>query len=90
MSSQIQQRMAIERIRTSAVLWLVFGGVSTLLAISQVAASFGSGERRMIIILNVAIAAGWVILGLFNLRRYRREIKAFTTEHGVDAGIRYK
>ena len=84
MSSLIQQRMAIERIRTGAIAWTLFGGVGALLAIAQVVV--GTEPTRAVVYFGVA--GGMIIVGLVKLKRYRRAIAAFTTENGVDAGKR--
>lgn len=80
MPSLMQQRMAIERIRTSAFIWLSFGGCWLIIALIQVAMSGA--------LLYLVLGAGWIVIGAIYLRRYRREIKAFTVENGVDAGRR--
>lgn len=80
MQSLIQRRMAIERIRTAAVIWLSLGGIWVMVALIQVVIS---GE-----FLNLVLGAGWVVIGAVTLIRYRHEIKAFTVENGEDAGRR--
>jgi len=84
MSSLIQQRMAIERIRTSAIVWTLSGGFWALLAIAK----FVMGTEPMWAAVFFGIAGGWIIGGLVRLRRYRREIAGYTAENGVDAGKR--
>lgn len=80
MASLVQQRVAIERIRMSAFIWLSFGGIWLIIALIQVALSDA--------FLNLVLGAGWIVIGAFCLRRYRREIKAFAVESGVDVGRR--
>ena len=84
MSSLIQQRMAIERIRTSAIALTLFGGIWGLLAIAQLVV--GTDPTRVAVFFG--IAGGMIIVGLVKLRRYRRAIAAFTAENGVEAGKR--
>ena len=84
MSSLIQQRMAIERIRTSAIVWTLFGGVGALLALAQLVV--GTEPTRAVVFFGVA--GGMIIVGLVKMRQYRRAIAAFTAENGVDAGKR--
>ena len=60
MSSLIQQRMAIERIRTSAIAWTLFGGVGALLAIAQLVV--GTDPTRAAVYFGVA--GGMIIVGL--------------------------
>ncbi|MDJ0376258.1 hypothetical protein [Cryobacterium sp. PH31-L1] len=84
MSSLIQQRMAIERIRTSAIAWTLFGGVGALLAIAQLVV--GTEPTRAFVYFGVA--GGMITVGLVKSGRYRRAIAAFTAENGVEAGKR--
>jgi hypothetical protein len=84
MSSLIQQRMAIERIRTSAIAWTLLGVVGALIAIAQF--FVGTDPTRAAVYFGVA--GGTIIVGLVKLRQYRRAIAAFTAENGVDAGKR--
>ena len=82
MSSLIQQKMATERIRTSAIVGTLFGGIGTLLAIAQLVV--GTDPTRAAVFFG--IAGGMIIVGLIKLRRYRGAIAAFTAENGVEAG----
>ncbi|WP_146069358.1 hypothetical protein [Cryobacterium sp. Y11] len=84
MSSLIQQRMAIERIRTPAIAWTLFGGIWGLLALAQVVV--GTEPTRAAVFFG--ITGGIIIVGFVKLRRYRRAIAAFTAENGVEAGKR--
>lgn len=76
--------MAIERIRTSAIVWTLFGGVAALLAIAQLVA----GTETTRVAVYFGIAGGLIAVGLVKLRRYRRAIAAFTAENSADAGKR--
>lgn len=90
MASLIQQRMAIERRRTSGLLGLVAGVIFVVVAITQATSSLGSSEARVLVIvlINVVLALIWLSFGLMNLRRFRREIAAFTAANGPEAGKR--
>ncbi|MBC7761653.1 MAG: hypothetical protein H7201_07620 [Candidatus Saccharibacteria bacterium] len=84
MPSLIQQKMALERIRTSAIVWTVFGGFWGLLSIANLLV--GTEPTRGALYL--AVAGGLIAVGLVKMRRYRREITAFAVENGPDAGKR--
>ena len=81
MSSLIQQRMAIDRIRTSGVLWTVFGGFEALIAIGLMLGARTDDVRPIVFIV---IAGGFIIVGLVNVKRYQRAITAFTAANGAN------
>ena len=84
MPSLIQQRMVLERIRTSAIVWTLFGGFGGLLAIAILVV--GAEQTRGAFFL--AVAGGLIAVGLVKMTRYRHAITAFAAENGADAGKR--
>lgn len=84
MTTLVQQRMAIERQRVFAVLYLTVGLIWVALEAGLgVASSWGWSAW-----FQIALGILWIGLGLASFHRYRREIGAFIAEHGAEAGKR--
>jgi len=84
MTSLIQQRMALERTRTAAIAWTLFGGFCGVLGIATLLV--GTEPTRVAII--VAVAGVLIAVGLVKMKRYRQAITAFSAENGPDADKR--
>ncbi|GAB3142566.1 hypothetical protein GCM10027057_26850 [Marisediminicola antarctica] len=74
--------MALERIRTSAIVWTLFGGFWGLLAIAQLLVGAEPTRGALFFV----IAGVLIVVGVVKMRRYRRALAAFAAENGVDAG----
>ncbi|WP_203138146.1 hypothetical protein [Microbacterium sp. JZ31] len=82
MESLIQQRIAVERERISALVLLA--SAVPLLLLGCVLLAFDPGRWY-----SWLTTAGWVVLCLIAAARYiraRRRIRAFEAAHGKDAG----
>lgn len=78
MTSLIQQRLALGRIRVRALWALWVGGIGVTLGLVLLVSGGTS-----------TFAIGWVlcfIYGLTEMARYRQKVRAFESEHGADAG----
>lgn len=73
MASLVQQRLAFERER-------FYGWVAVVLGVISAASSAW--------MIWAGVGAGWMIFGVYRLRRARRTRTAFEAEHGPDAGVR--
>lgn len=83
--SLIQQRMALQRRQTWAIVLIVIWSVSAVwwLTSGLLAESDDLDMMRVIVgVVNVALA----VAQIFVLRGVRRDVRAFEQQHGSDAG----
>jgi hypothetical protein len=84
MTSLVQRRMALQRRRNAAVAYLVIGAAWFIYWVLLLAVPPETPTHWV----NLVLAIAWLASGAFELRRYRRQMAAFTEESGVDAGRR--
>lgn len=82
MASLVQQRLAFERERFYGWVAVVLGVISAASSAWMIWAGVGTGWPALI------VGAGWMIFGVYRIRRARRTRTAFEADHGPDAGVR--
>lgn len=83
MASLIQQRMAIDRQRTFARIYIVLGAFFFLAGPVQLIVSKTSSPSGW---FTLAIGAMWLILGLVQRGKSNKSRQEFEAEHGEHAG----
>jgi hypothetical protein len=80
--SLIQQRMAIDRVRTRGMVAIWSGAALLALGIAQ----FAISDVRFFDLLPVVVAGILIGVGIWEIGRYKRRIAAFEDKHGERAG----
>lgn len=82
MESLILQRMRIDRTRAQGRWMLAIGVAWFVLSVFSII----DDPARLSGWGFAGVAAGWIVVGTRNLRKYSAQVSAFEREHGANAG----
>jgi hypothetical protein len=83
MTSLIQQRMAIDRLKVRGVMFTALGGLGFVLGVAMII--FG-GFPSIALLMSLVGWLGFGAVGVLSLLQYRQRAGAFEAENGKGAG----